>query len=182
MIVDMAGTAQAAAAIEASAPVATEPGKPDARAQLRLGEIGLAGFAPYLLNRVVHRHGATLRLRMAELGLTPVKARVLAVLSVIEGPLIRDLAGFTATEQSTLSRSLDALAAGGLIRREPDPQDSRGVRVLLTPAGREVFETLWPHMAARYAALFRGFSDEELRLFVAMLQRLLANLDQPDLD
>lgn len=152
----------------------------DPRAQIRLGELGLSGFAPYLMNRVVSRYNAALRSELASLGLTTPKMRAMAVLSVIEGPLIRDLASYTVTEQSTLSRALDGLAAEGLIRREPDPQDSRGIRVHMTPAGRETFERLWPHMAQGYAAMFRGISEDERRGFVATLQKLLANVEQPD--
>lgn len=152
----------------------------DPRAQVRLGEMGLAGFPPYLMNRVIGRYNATLRGEMAELGLTTPKLRALAVLSVIEGPLIRDLAAYTVTEQSTLSRALDGLVEDGLIRREQDPQDSRGIRVTLTTAGRERFERLWPHMARGYAAMFRGIPEDERRAFVATLQKLLANVEQSD--
>lgn len=152
----------------------------DARAQVRLGEMGLSGFAPYLMNRVVSRYNATLRSELGSQGLTTPKMRAMAVLSVIEGPLIRDLAAYTVTEQSTLSRALDGLATEGLIRREPDPQDSRGIRVYMTAAGRDAFERLWPHMARGYAAMFRGVSEDERRAFVATLQKLLANVEEQD--
>ncbi len=152
----------------------------DPRAQVRLGEMGLTGFAPYLMNRVVSRYNAALRGELGAQGLTTPKMRALAVLSVIEGPLIRDLAAYTVTEQSTLSRALDGLATEGLIRRDPDPQDSRGIRVYMTPAGRAAFERLWPHMAQGYAAMFRGVSEDERRAFVATLQKLLANVEQQD--
>ena len=75
----------------------------------RLGEIGLSNYAPYLMNRIMGRYNASLRDEMADLGLTTPKMRVLAVLSVIEAPLIRDLAVYTVIEQSTLSRTLDQL-------------------------------------------------------------------------
>ena len=153
---------------------------PDPRAQVRLGEMGLAGFPPYLMNRVIGRYYATLRAELAGLGLTTAKLRTLAVLSVIEGPLIRDLAAYTVTEQSTLSRALDGLVEDGLIRREQDPQDSRGIRVFLTAAGRERFALLWPHMARGYAAMFRGIAEDERRAFVATLQKLLANVEQAE--
>ena len=158
------------------------PGSRDAdpRAQVRLGEMGLAGFPPYLMNRVIGRYNATLRTELAGLGLTTAKLRTLAVLSVIEGPLIRDLAAYTVTEQSTLSRALDGLAEDGLVRREQDTQDSRGIRVFLTAAGREQFALLWPHMARGYAAMFHGIAEDERRAFVATLQKLLANAEQAE--
>ena len=142
----------------------------------RLGEIGLANYAPYLMNRIMGRYNASLRAEMAGLGLTTPKMRALAVLSVIEGPLIRELAVYSVVEQSTLSRALDQLAAEGLIRRAADATDSRATRVYITPEGRARFETLWPRMADSYARMFRGVPEDERRAFVATLQKMLANI------
>ena len=141
-----------------------------------LAEIGLAAYAPYLMNRIMGRYNADLRKDMAALGLTTPKMRALAVLSVTDGPLIRDLAVYTVTEQSTLSRALDQLAADGFVRREPDPDDSRATRLYLTPAGRTAFETLWPTMLAAHDHMFRGIDAGERRAFVATLQKMLKNV------
>ena len=142
----------------------------------RLGEIGLTNFAPYLMNRIMGRYNASLRDEMADQGLTTPKMRALAVLSVVEGPLIRELAVYTVVDPSTLSRSLDQLQADGLIRREVDATDSRAVRVFITEAGRTSFEALWPHMAQAQARMFRGIPDEERAAFVATLQKMLTNI------
>ena len=141
-----------------------------------LAGIGLTNFAPYLMNRIMGRYNASLREEMAGLGLTTPKMRALAVLTVIEGPLIRELAVFAVVEQSTLSRALDQLATEGLIRREADAADSRATRVFITPEGRERFETLWPTMAESYARMFRGVPEDERRAFVGTLQKMLANI------
>ncbi|MCX7889347.1 MAG: MarR family transcriptional regulator [Rhodobacteraceae bacterium] len=142
----------------------------------RLGEIGLHNFAPYLMNRIMGRYNASLREELAALGLTTPKMRALAVLSVIEGPTIGELAVFAVTEQSTLSRALDQLAAEGLIRRESHEGDARAVRVYATAAGRAAFDALWPHMAENYARMFRGIGEEERQAFVATLQKILRNI------
>ena len=142
----------------------------------RLGEIGLTNFAPYLMNRIMGRYNASLREELAELGLTTPKMRALAVLSVIEGPLIRELAVYTVVEQSTLSRALDQLNADGLVRREADSTDSRAVRMFITEAGRTAFAALWPHMAEAQARMFRGIPEAERAAFVATLQKMLANI------
>lgn len=151
------------------------PDRPPA-ALPRLGEIGLTNYAPYLMNRIMGRYNASLRDEMAGLGLTTPKMRALAVLSVIEGPLIRELAVYSVVEQSTLSRALDQLAGDGLIRREADPADSRATRVFITEAGRTTFETLWPRMVEAQARMFRGIPEEERRAFVATLQKMLTNI------
>ena len=59
----------------------------------RLGEIGLHNYPPYLMNRIMGRYNASLRDDMGVLGLTTPKMRALAVLSVIDGIQIRQLAG-----------------------------------------------------------------------------------------
>jgi DNA-binding MarR family transcriptional regulator len=142
----------------------------------RLGELGLTNFAPYLMNRIMGRYNASLRDEMKGLGLTTSKMRALAVLAVIEGPLIGELAVYTVIEQSTLSRSLDQLVAEGLVRRETDANDSRATRVFITDAGRAAFETLWPHMTAAQGRMFRGIPEDERRAFVGTLQKMLANI------
>lgn len=142
----------------------------------RLGEIGLSNYAPYLMNRIMGRYNASLRDEMAELGLTTPKMRALAVLSVVEGPLIRELAVYAVTDPSTLSRALDQLERDGLIRRETDAADSRATRVRITEAGRATFETLWPPMAEAHLRMFRGIPEDERRAFVATLQKMLTNI------
>jgi DNA-binding MarR family transcriptional regulator len=43
---------------------------------------------------------------------------------------------------STLTRNVERLEAGGLVRREPDPEDARSFRIGLTPAGRRAAQAL----------------------------------------
>lgn len=141
-----------------------------------LAEIGLTNFAPYLMNRIMGRYNAGFREELAGLGLTTPKARALAVLSVVEAPLIGELAVYTVTEQSTLSRALDQLQADGLIRRQTDPDDSRATRVTITEAGRQVFADLWPHMHEAQERMFRSIPAEERHAFIATLQKMLLNI------
>lgn len=146
----------------------------------RLGEIGLAHYPPYLMNRIMGRYNASIRAEMEKLGLTTPKMRALAVLSVMDGLLIGQLAVHAIVEQSTLSRALDGLQADGLIRREADATDSRAVRVFITEEGRARFEVLWPHMAETYLAMFRGIDEDERRAFVATLTKIHGNIRKHD--
>ena len=160
-----------------SAAGAREDGAPSVP---RLGEIGLDNFAPYLMNRIMGRYNASLREDLASLGLTTPKMRALAVLSVIDGIRMNELAVYAVVEQSTLSRALDSLVAEGLARREADPADSRAARVFRTDAGQAAFERLWPRMARSYARMFAGIPEDERRAFVATLQKILANIRKHD--
>jgi DNA-binding MarR family transcriptional regulator len=145
-------------------------------AKLRFGEIGLGNFAPYLMNRIMGRYNASLREEMAELGLTTPKIRCLAVLAMIDGILIGELAVYAVVEHSTLSRTLDGLEKESLVRRARDPKDQRATRVFLTDAGRTTFEKVWPRMAQTYAQMFEGISTDERLAFEATLQKILRNV------
>ena len=151
-----------------------------AAAPPRLGEVGLGSFAPYLMNRIMGRYNAHLRADMAKLGWTTPKMRAIAVLSVIDAPLIRDLAVYTVTDASTLSRALDSLAAEGLVRREPDASDNRAIRVILTDAGRDKFEAFWPTMEHAAEQMLHGIPAAERAAFLRTLQKLLSNIRQHD--
>ncbi len=151
-----------------------------ARATQRLGEMGLENFAPYLMNRIMGRYNAGIQSELAVLGLTTPQMRSLAVLSVIDGILIRELAVYAVVQQSTLSRALDALDRDGLIRRVTDETDTRATRVFLTKSGRKTYERLWPYMADGYEAMFKGIDDAEKAAFVDTLKTMLRNIRQHD--
>lgn len=152
----------------------------DVKDTQQLGEMGLENFAPYLMNRIMGRYNAALQDEMVALGLTTPQMRSLAVLSVIDGILIRELAVYAVVQQSTLSRALDALDRDGLIRRETDTDDSRATRVFLTQAGREAYERLWPQMSDASEAMFKGIDTAQKRAFVATLQTMLRNIRKHD--
>jgi DNA-binding MarR family transcriptional regulator len=58
---------------------------------------------------------------------------------VDDGPLrLRALAGRIGTTAATATRSTDALEAQGLVKRQADPSDGRGVLVGATRKGRRV--------------------------------------------
>jgi len=145
-----------------------------------LDQLGLENFAPYLMNRIMGRYNAALSTEMAALGLTTPQMRSLAVLSVIDGILIRELAVYAVVQQSTLSRALDALVRDGLVRRETDATDSRATRVYLTDKGREAYARLWPHMAEAYGAMFKGIDAAEKEAFVGTLRTMLRNIRKHD--
>lgn len=146
-----------------------------------LEDIGLENFAPYLMNRIMGRYNAALREEMTALGLTTPQMRSLAVLSVRDGILIRDLAVYAVVEQSTLSRALDKLVSEGRVRRETDAEDNRATRLYLTDAGRADYLRLWPHMDRAYRRMFEGVPDRERRAFVATLQKILRNVRVHDI-
>lgn len=149
---------------------------PDKQRISTLGEIGLQQFAPYLMNRIMGRYNATLRDNFRKQGLTIPQVRALAVLSVTDGVTVSDLSVYTVIEQSTLSRTLDALEGQGLVRRETGDTDSRVRKVFLTDDGRAEFGRAWPAMHDAFEAMFAGVDDAEYAALIAILQKMLSNI------
>lgn len=146
-----------------------------------LGEIGLQQFAPYLMNRVIGRYNATIRDDLKARNLTTPQMRALAVLAVADGLTINDLAVYTVTEQSTMSRTLDAMESQGLLKREVHQTDNRVKQIYLTSAGRAQFDAMWPTMWSAFRAMFEGVSDAEYETFLSVLHKMLRNVRRHEL-
>jgi MarR family transcriptional regulator, transcriptional regulator for hemolysin len=90
----------------------------------------------------------------------------------------RDLARFAKIEQPPMAQMLARMERDGLIRRAHDPADGRSSRITLT----EVAETRLPDaigvLLQGNREVLRGFSDKEAGLLIALLTRLIANLDR----
>lgn len=141
-----------------------------------LGQIGLQEFDPYLLNRVSARWNADMGEVLREHGLSTVRMRVLAVLAVTPRLSIAELAVFAVTEQSTLSRNLDAMEEGGLVCRTVRENDARAREIAITEAGRDLFDAVWPRMHALHERMFRGIDPDEHRRFTDTLRKVLRNV------
>ncbi|MEW5423413.1 MarR family winged helix-turn-helix transcriptional regulator [Amorphus sp. 3PC139-8] len=145
-----------------------------------LGEIGLDHFAPYLINRISARWNADMLLRLKEHGLSTLEMRVLAILSVMPGITINELAVFAVTEQSTMSRTLHALEGHGLVTLRRREGDQRVREPYLTSAGREAFRQVWPEMHDSLDRMFAGFSADEYETLITLLTRVLRNIRHHD--
>lgn len=145
-----------------------------------LGELGLQQFAPYLMNRIMGRYNATLRDELREHGLTTPQMRILAILAVMDGLTINEVAVYSVIEQSTLSRTLDAMETQGLLRRETQSSDNRIRRIYLSDKGRALFDDVWPVMRSAFDTMFAGVGDGEYAAFVGVLQQVLRNVRQHD--
>jgi len=141
-----------------------------------LGEIGLDHFAPYLMNRAMGRWNAEMRAVLRAHGLTTAQMRALAVLSARPGLTVAELAVFTVTEQSTMSRTLDTLEARGLIARGDRPGDGRAREARVTTAGAAAFARFWPQMLDGYERMLDGVATPDREIFIRVLQQILRNI------
>lgn len=79
-----------------------------------------------------------------------------------------------------MSRTLDALEARGLVRRQPRASDLRVREVEITAAGRAAFDAFWPVMFQHREEMLRGIDAKEAAQLVATLQKVLRNIGASD--
>lgn len=95
-----------------------------------------------------------------------------------DGARVRDLAEQAGIAPSTATRILDALERRGIVDRRPSSGDRRGVRITLTPVGREVLYDEDEWMRARERDFFAQLPADERMLAPALLERLAALIDE----
>jgi DNA-binding MarR family transcriptional regulator len=87
----------------------------------------------------------------------------------------------TLVTSGTMTNRIDRLEQAGLVRRDPDPQDKRGVLVTLTAAGRTKVDAALEDLLAAERSLLADLSAEQCGALAALLRALLAPLDASQL-
>lgn len=72
-----------------------------------------------------------------------------------------------------LTGIVDRLSAAGLVRRQPDEQDRRVIRVLLTAQGTSLIEEVVPRHASDLEELLGALSQEDHIKLRGLLEKLL---------
>jgi len=83
----------------------------------------------------------------------------------------------TLVTSGTMTNRIDRLAAEGLVRREPDPRDKRGVLVTLTDQGQDRVDAALAGLLRRERALLAGLDANERRHLADLMRILLAPFD-----
>jgi DNA-binding MarR family transcriptional regulator len=83
----------------------------------------------------------------------------------------------TLVTSGTMTNRIDRLAAAGLVRREPDPRDRRGVLVTLTERGKEAVDAALAGLLDRERKLLASLGGEQREVLADLLRTLLAPFD-----
>jgi DNA-binding MarR family transcriptional regulator len=83
----------------------------------------------------------------------------------------------TLVTSGTMTNRIDRLAEAGLVVRQPDVRDKRGVLVELTPAGRERVDAAFEALLARERDLLTGLTDGDQDELAGLLRVLLLQFD-----
>ncbi|WP_440100696.1 MarR family winged helix-turn-helix transcriptional regulator [Streptosporangium sp. H16] len=86
----------------------------------------------------------------------------------------------TLVTSGTMTNRIDRLAAAGLVRRRPDPEDRRGVLVSLTDAGRTRVDGAFADLLRRERDLLSGLGKREQQALSDLLRTLLVPFDATD--
>jgi DNA-binding MarR family transcriptional regulator len=86
---------------------------------------------------------------------------------------MRDLTGHLLLTQPSVSRLVDRLASRGIVEKQPDPSDARGVIVALTAHGFDVYRSVAVQHAQTIAdQVGAGLDDDELRTLTELCTKL----------
>ncbi len=135
-----------------------------------------------LILKVYHAQKNRVRPVMGAIGLSPGQPKVLTFLA-LHGPCLqKELAASCDIEAATVSKLLNSLEELELIERNGRPGDRRAAEIVLTPAGRELYEN---EIAGRIGEInevsLADFSRSEREMFELYLKRMYRNLTGQDL-
>jgi DNA-binding MarR family transcriptional regulator len=83
----------------------------------------------------------------------------------------------TLVTSGTMTNRIDRLTAAGLVHREPDPRDRRGVLVTLTGEGRARLDAALEDLLSGEQKLLAGLDDAQRESLSALLRTVLVPLD-----
>lgn len=91
----------------------------------------------------------------------------------LNGPQrVSDLAAHLNVDLSVASRQASALVAAGFADREPDPDDRRAHRIVLTDAGTSVLRETHRRMVAAFGEALQSWSEADIQTLASGLERL----------
>ena len=109
-------------------------------------------------------------------GLTRAKWTLIAAVARNPGATQRLIAEALEVREITAGRLVDRLCEEGYLRREENPNDRRAYCVYLTPTAQPVLDTLDELAKFHEAAIFAGFSAEDLDKLDTLLDTIAGNL------
>lgn len=133
----------------------------------------------FLISKVKQIQGRVFEHMLDENGISEfngAQGRILFVLWETDNIPISVLSQRTGLAKTTLTSMLDRLESSGHIRREPDPDDRRTVRIRLTETAEALREKYERVSAMMSDVFYKGFSDDEILAFEKGLGKILENL------
>ncbi len=128
--------------------------------------------------RLVRAVGQLEAAATAKAGLPRAQAHALLAVAAMGRPAMTMMARELGLAPSTVTRALDPLVRGGLLKRESSPDDRRVVVVALTAAGRHAVERVESALDLAYARVTAGAGPGSRKRFVAAARELAGAIEQ----
>ncbi len=132
------------------------------------------GSAGWMIQRLGRRLDVVMKGRLGGLGLTLDQMVLLHTLAEGDGISQVEIGRRVRSANYAITRNLDALAARGLIERQPDANSRRTHRVVLTDEGRALMPMLFGVVAGVNTGLLAPLSRAERAAFLDLLTKLVA--------
>ena len=90
----------------------------------------------------------------------------LSIMSLLQGfgsLRVSDIARLEAIRMPTASNAVHQLEQEGMVTRERDPNDRRGVKVVLTERGRDELKSVGQERNEQFARMLSGLNDSRLK-------------------
>jgi len=129
----------------------------------------------YLVTRVRASIFAGVDRELAPLGISAAQGSILIYIAHGRGDRAADIARDYDYDTGSMTRMVARLAAKRLLRRVPDEDDRRVLRLELTAAGRKLTEQMAAMAVKVLNQHLRGFTRAELDHLKALLRRMLEN-------
>lgn len=136
----------------------------------------LTTYVFHLLALVSRHREARLEAALRPLGLNLSRHRALSVIQQLEPCTMSEVADFSAVDRTTLTRTIDPLVAGGLVRRATPPEDRRQVVLTLTDEGHAACRRSLRAILALNRELLAGLAESEQRAVARAFESFLAGL------
>lgn len=89
-----------------------------------------------------------------------------------------ELADALRVEPSTATRAVERLVKAGMAERQASADDGRVVRVLITPVGRCMHQTVVERRTELLTFILKSYRRSELPVFADMLERMVTAVDE----
>jgi len=118
------------------------------------------------------------RARLHKFDVTPVQYAILSCLWIKNERTATQIAQKLSLDGSTITGILDRMANKDLIKREPDPNDRRAIRVVLTEKGIQLREPIEKTIKLTNQSVLDILSKEEQEQFVNYLERIIDGVNK----
>ena len=117
--------------------------------------------------------------KLKYLGVSQASWMTIAMAAKADSPLSQsELADKLAVEGATMVAMIDRLVKAGLVNREASATDRRVKRVVLTPAGMQIYEKVKAEAAALRNDLLAQIDQKKLLIATELLEGLQGIIDQ----